>query len=189
MKLDLHTRDLTTGDRAPKVFESVDKARAWLKERPKNIAVLGVASHHVPKELANELRESMRPMDDEERALLDKLHEAEAAVIAKQVMERQAADAKAAAARAKTMKSADPKREMELRWSYNQDLRINDAADSREITDEARAAVDAWIAERQEWVESRGQIIGDATINVWPSDLPEGTTERIILGSFIPITA
>ncbi len=189
MKLDLQIRDLNTGDRSPKVFESEDEARSWLKERPKNIAVLGVASHHVPKELANELKGAMRPLEDDERALLDKLNEADAAVIAAQMMARQAADAKAAANRAEELKTADPKREMELRWTYNQELRITDSADPREITDEARAAVDAWIAERQEWVKSRGQMIGDATIKLWPSDLPEGTTERIILGSFIPITA
>jgi hypothetical protein len=189
MKLDLQTRDLTTGDRGPKAFTSEEEALAWLKERPKNIDVLGVASHHVPKDVGNQLKAAMRPLDEAERALVSKLDEAEVAAIRKQAEARRDADQLAAAARAKEMVNADPNREMNLRWTYNVDLRITEAGDTREISDEVKAVVDAWIAERQEWVEGRGQMVGDATIQVWPAELPDGTTERIIMGTFIPVTA
>ncbi len=45
------------------------------------------------------------------------------------------------------------------------------------------------MAERQEWVKSRGQIVGEATVTVWPAEMPEGTTERVQSGTFVPVTA
>ena len=46
-----------------------------------------------------------------------------------------------------------------------------------------------WIKERNTWVESRGQVIGIAKIQVWPGPLPEGQDERVVVGTFVPILA
>ena len=62
MKLDLQLRDLKTGNTEQKAFESEDDALVWLKKRPQFTAVLGVASHHVPKELNLRLKEGCQEL-------------------------------------------------------------------------------------------------------------------------------
>ena len=75
MKFDLQLRDLKTGKTSQKTFESLEDGLAWLKERPKFNDVMGVASHHMPRETEDQLRKAMRPLDDEEKALDKKLRE------------------------------------------------------------------------------------------------------------------
>ena len=47
----------------------------------------------------------------------------------------------------------------------------------------------AWVAERNEWVEGRGQVVGEAKVTVWPGTLPKPGADRVQGGSFIPVTA
>ncbi len=190
MKFDLQLRDLKTGNTSRKTFESVDEAKAWLADRPRYTDVMGIASHHVPRETSDELRAAMKPLDDEEKALDDALREAREKAVEQAAQERARAEAAEAARHMAAQASADPKRPMELRWTYKDGLSIADAADTREIPQVVREAVDAWVAERNTWVESRNQVVGDARLRAWPSDIPEGKgDERILSGTFIPVTA
>ena len=168
MKLDLQIRDLKSGNRAPKAFDSVDAAKAWLKDRPKFSEVLGIASHHVPPEVSNELKQSSRPLDEEEKLLVRELDAAEEAAMRKRAEERMKKELAEAEKQRTEMKDADP---------------------NRPLTDEARKAAEEWVAERNTWVEGRNQVVGDAKLQIYPGPLPEGVTERIVTGTLIPVTA
>ena len=87
------------------------------------------------------------------------------------------------------MKNADPKRAMEVRYRYDGSIAPVDPADTRPITDEMRAAIMAWVAERNEWVESRNQVVGEAKMTVWPGELPKKGADRVQSGSFVPVSA
>jgi hypothetical protein len=189
MKLDLQVRDLNTGERSPRTFESPEQAKRWLVERPKNLEVLGIASHHVPGEVSNELRLAMRPLDAEEKLLVAELAAAEEQAATKRAEERRQHELAEAARHRETQKHADPGRPMDLRYLYDRGLMLVDADDEREITALARDAAMAWVSERDEWVASRNQVVGDARIQVWPGELPAGKTERVVSGTFIPVSA
>ena len=75
MNFDLQTRDLKTGNTSSKTFESVEESLTWLKDRPNYVDVMGIASHHVPLDISEQLKAAMRPLDDEEKAL-DATHKA-----------------------------------------------------------------------------------------------------------------
>jgi hypothetical protein len=78
---------------------------------------------------------------------------------------------------------------MELLYRFNRpELSKTDPVDERPITDEAKDAVMAWVAERMEWVAGRGQTVGEAKVTVYPAALPAGK-ERVVTGSFVPVTA
>ena len=62
MKFDLQTRDLKTGSTSPKTFESVEEGLTWLKARPKYVDVMGIASHHVPLDISDQLKAAMGPL-------------------------------------------------------------------------------------------------------------------------------
>jgi hypothetical protein len=189
MKLDLNIRDLKTGERQQKAFDSEQQALEFLRNRPKYTDVLGVASHHVPPELNKKLREAMRPLDAEEQVLERQLEAAiEQAEQQRAEQQRQRA-AQEAAEHRKAMATADPNRPMTIHYRFNRELSLTDAADPRTITDEAREAVTAWVNERNGWVESRGQVVGEANVTVYPGPLPDGVTERVQMGSFVPVTA
>jgi hypothetical protein len=188
MKLDLQIRNLKTGDAGPKTFESVDEALAWLKERPKYTDVLGIASHHVPPEISDQLKASMRPLDDEEKELDAKLGKEREKATEAAAKKRAASEAAAAARQMAAQANADPKREMDVRWNYKDGIGPGTAGDDRPVSDDVKAAVEAWVEERQTWVAGRGQIVGDARVKVWPLEIPEGQ-ELIISGTFIPVTA
>src|SRR5262249_3108263 len=101
---------------------------------------------------------------------------------------RRDAEAEARAAR-EAAKKADPNRPMELRFRFDRtELEKTDPLDERPITDEATKAVRAYVAEREEWVKDRGQMIGEAKVTVYPNTLPAGK-ERVLYGSFVPVTA
>lgn len=189
MKLDLQIRDLKSGTRSPKTFESAEEAKKWLVDRPKYIEVLGVASHQVPPHVNNELRAAVRPLDPEEKLLERQLAAAEDAAAEQRAEERRKKELAEAERHRATLKDADPNRPMDLRYLYNRGIALVEQDDTRTISDEAKEAVSAWIAERNEWVASREQIVGDARIQVWPGPLPAGKTERVISGSFIPVVA
>lgn len=189
MKLDLQIRDLKSGNRSPKPFDSVDAAKAWLKDRPKFTEVLGIASHHVPPEVSSELKECSRPLDPEEKLMVQQLDAAEESAMRKRAEERMKKELAEADKQRSEMKDADPNRPMDVRFTFNAGLSVANAMDSREITEEVRAAVMEWVAERNTWVESRNQVVGDAKLQIYPGPLPDGVTERIVTGTFIPVTA
>ncbi len=189
MKLDLQTRDLKSGNRSPKTFESVDAAKAWLADRPKFTEVLGIASHHVPPEVSNELKQCSRPLDEEEKLLARELSAAEEVAMKKRAEERMKKELAEAEKQRADMKDADPNRPMDVRYTYSDGLTVASPLDTRTISDEAREAVAAWVAERNTWVESRNQVVGDAKLQIHNGPLPEGKTERIITGTFIPVAA
>ena len=189
MKLDLQIRDLKSGNRAPKAFDSVDSAKAWLKDRPKFSEVLGIASHHVPPEVSNELKQCSRPLDEEEKLLVRELDAAEEAAMRKRAEERMKKDLAAAEKQRADLKDADPNRPLDVRYTFSDGLNNANPMDKREITDAVREAAKAWIEERNTWVESRNQVVGDAKLQIYPGELPDGVTERIVSGTFIPVTA
>ncbi len=189
MKFDLNVRDLLKDQAGTQTFESVEAAKAWLEDRPNFVQVLGVASRHISKEVGDELKACMRALDDEEMQLLQQLgkkaEEAEEA-------ERQRAAAmrlEEAERHRVEMASADPNRPMDVDYRFNAKMSLADVADAREITSEAREAVLEWVKERNTWVERRGQVVGSAKVSVWPGPIPAGAGDRVVTGTFVPVTA
>lgn len=189
MKLDLYTRNLQTGQREQKAFESEQQALEFLQNRPKFTDVLGIASHNVPPELNQRLKEAKRPLDAEEKMLEQQLEAAIEEAERKRDEERRQRAAREAAKHREKMAAADPNRPMMVRFRFNAELGLAEPDDPRTVTDEARDAVMAWVEERNSWVESRGQVVGEANVTVYPGPLPDGVTERVLTGTFVPVTA
>lgn len=188
MKIMLKLEDLKTGETSLQQFPDEAATAAWLRERPQFTDVLGVVFEGLSREQNDRLKGAMRPLDAEEQAAEKKLAEtrqraAEAARVA-----REREDEAAQKAHVASLKNLDPNRPMEVRYRYDTGLATGDANDSREITEEARAAAMAWIEERNEWVASRGQIVGEAKITLYPGALPKSGMDRVQHGSFVPVT-
>jgi len=186
--IELRVRDLRTGETSIVGFDSEETAASWLAARPRFTDVLGAASLDLPQELVGRLRGLLRPLDEEEKKLEQALDAEASAAARKRNEEQQKKEAAERDAHKAAMKTADPNRPMEVHWMFNRDMEIADPADERKITDEAREAVLAWVAERNEWVRDRNQVVGDAKVTVWPGPIPKGG-ERVKGGTFIPITA
>jgi hypothetical protein len=187
---DLRVRDLHTGVSSLHSCPSEASALAFLGARPRFVEVLGVAVPNLDPEVNGRLRAAMRPLDDDERAAMKKLDDAIDAVAREREEERRKKEQEAAAAHRQAMLTADPNRLMEVHWNYDSGFSLTDAADPRPITDEIKAAVLAWVRERDEWVENRGQIVGDAKVTLWPGPIPPAEKgERVKRGTFIPVTA
>lgn len=184
MNIDLNVFDLQKDLAGTLTLESVDAAKAWLEDRPKFIQVLGVASRDLSKELDNELRACMRALDEDEKRL-----KAQSAKKAEEAArERAEAMRKEGAEQHRVeMAAADPSRPMEVSYRFNAELSLADVADLREITPEARQATLEWVKERNTWIERRGQVVGSANVKVWPGAIPEGESERVVMGTFVPV--
>jgi hypothetical protein len=186
----LRIRNLQSREAGVVVFESEADALSWLAARPRFVDVVGVGGTvALPKDVEARLRAAVRPLDVEERIAERELEiEQEKAELAraKEALEK---EAEAREKHAAEMRTADPARIMEVRWRFDAGMTLTDAHDPRVIPDVARAAVLAWIAERNEWIEGRGQTIGECTVHVWPGDLPAGETERVKDGRFFPVSA
>ncbi len=188
MKIDLQIRDLKTGETSQKKFESVAEAEAWLRDRPRFTDVLGVASHNIDRDVSLALKAAKKPLDDEEKGLEVKLEAIRVEAAKQQAAEQRKKSEAAALKHQQEMATADPNRQMDIRWRYDSGMMASDRADSREISDEVKQAVEAWIAERNTWVAGRGQMVGEAALKVWPTTVPEGA-ERVVSGTFVPVTA
>ncbi len=164
-KIEFNIRDLRTGEVVCAEFADLDVAEAWLVDRPAFTQVLRLVTSVSPKTEAR-LREAMRPLDDEERAIMVEAEEAAQADRVAEIARLQAA---------KDAAPKDPHRMMTLHWAIATGLTMSDASDDREITDAARTAVLAWIAERDTWVEDRGQRVAAASVSVWPGPVPGGS--------------
>lgn len=189
MKVTLRLRDLSTGDGSLRELESVEEAMAWLRARPAMTEVLGVVFEGLTKEQNDLMRGAMRPLDEAEVAARAKVEEAE----------QRDRDAKAEARRKEAeeadrrereaAKTADPNRPMELRYRFDRDAIENtNERDDRAIPEVAAREVVAWVAERNEWIAGRGQVVGEAKVVVWPATVPKGQ-DRVVSGSFVPVTA
>jgi hypothetical protein len=178
MAIELRVKNLESGDPGTVSFDSEDAAAKWLTARPRFVDVLGPASH-MAEDVATRLRALIRPLDADEKALELKGEEARRAAI------KALADDEKRRAEMQTVvdkrEIADPDRPMRVRWTYDGGLEVVDKDDTRPITDEARAAVLAWVAERDEWVKERGQMVGDARCTLKKGKITEG--------QFIPVTA
>ncbi len=188
-KITLKLRDLKKGDTTFREFDDEAGTIAFLKDRPTMLDVLGVVFEGLTPEQNNRLKAAMRPLDADELAAEAKLDEEADQAAEAQRLARAKEDEAARAAHRESLKSADPNRPMEVRYHYSGQLEIADQDDPRALNDEIRAACAAWVAERNEWVESRGQIVGEAKITVWPGALPKPGAERVQSGTFIPVTA
>lgn len=188
MKLTLRVRNLETGEMGTVDFEDEANATVWLRARPRLVEVLGLASDGVPQETSNALRAAMRPLDAAERVLEQKLSQDQKAAFEKMARARLERERKDLDAHRAGQADADPNRPMEVHWTYDGGFEKQDASDPRPISDDARAAVLAWIEERNEWVRDRQQIVGDAKVLVYPAEVPAGK-ERVVRGTFMPCAA
>jgi hypothetical protein len=188
-KITLKLKDLKSGETSFGEFEDEEATLAFLKERPRFTDVLGVAFGGLTTEENARLKAAMRPLDDEERAAEKALVEVEAKAADVARAARRKEEEAARAVHRESLKNADPNRPMGVRYRYDTGLDLVDADDPREITAEAREAVLAWVAERNEWVESRNQIVGEAKVIVWPGPLPRPGADRVQSGTFVPVTA
>jgi hypothetical protein len=188
-KITLKLQNLRDGETSYQEFDDEAATLAYLRARPRFVDVLGVVFEGLTPEQNARLKEAKRPLDAEEHAAEEKLAEAasKAAEAARALREREMAAAQEKHREA--MKNADPNRPMEVRYFYDKGLSHTNPEDDRAITDEAREAVLAWVAERNEWVEGRGQIVGEAKVTVWPGPIPKKGADRVQGGSFIPCTA
>lgn len=189
MKIDLQIRDLETGNTSQMAFESIEVAKSWLEQRPKYIEVLGVASHHIPAEVSDQLKAARRALDDDEKELIEKHDQALEAAHLEAAKARQREEAASVEKHRQEMAGLDANAPMKLRFLFNKGVCVADTADKREPSQACLAAVKAWIEERNSWVESRGQVVGDANIEVYPGELPDGTDDPIISGTFVPVSA
>lgn len=188
-KVMLRLRDLEDGEGRSVEHESVDAAVSWLSARPRFVEVLGVVFEGISREENDRMKAAMRPLDDDERALVHKLDEAAAQEKAARAEQRKKEAEEAAQRLRDEAKKASPTRPMELRYRFDEaELAKTDQLDDRPISEEAKAAVRAWVAEREEWVAPRGQCIGEAKVTVYPGEVP-AKKERVVQGTFVPIAA
>ena len=185
----LRIRNLQPREPGVAAFETDAEALLWLKDRPRFVEVIGMAGQtSTPMEVQDRLRAAMRPLDDDERIAEREMELANE----KEELEREKAsraqEVELEAKRKEELRTADPERLMEVRWRFDRDMFLTDPHDTRLITDEARAAIHAWIAERNEWVAGRGQTVGECTVKVWPGKIPTKDGDRVKEGKFVPVS-
>jgi hypothetical protein len=188
-KVMLRLRDLDTGEPKTHECESVEAACGWLAERPEGVEILGVVFEGLTREENDRMKQAMRPFSAEEALKVKALDDKEAAIKAERAeARRREMEADAARLRGEA-KEASPDRPMEVRYRFDMpDLQKTDPLDQREITEEVKTAVAEWVTERTEWVASRGQMIGEAKVTLYPGAVPKGK-ERVVQGTFVPVTA
>lgn len=176
--IELCVRNLETSEAGVVTFENEEKAIAWLRTRPNLVDVLGPA-HPLGEELEARMRGVLRPLDAVELAFAKQGADArrEALRAMAEAETRRLAE-RAAAAPAEDL---SPNRPMRVRWTFDVGMQLAEAGDTRPIPPEAQAAILAWIAERNEWVAGRGQMVGDARCTVSGGEVLDGT--------FVPVSA
>ncbi|MGE0785748.1 MAG: hypothetical protein AB7S26_08670 [Sandaracinaceae bacterium] len=176
-------RNLETGDMLIAEMRDADECEVWLAERPQFIEIVTVLSDCSPAE-SQRLKEAMRPYDAEELALKRKYDaKVEHAVRAAYQQEMEAIESEQA--RAKTASDGDdPNRPIAVKYECDEGLTVVD--DTRQLTDVARDACLEWIRERNAWVAPKGQMIGEAHLEVWPNDVPDGAERVLEGGRFFP---
>ena len=172
--IELKVRNLTSGDIMLAEIPSIDEALKWLEERPHGIDVLGVVTEDLPLEIHEALRNAMRPLDDEERALDDQLQAARIAQMEAVIEAENRRQEEKVEAYIESQKSADPGRPMVLHFERDEGWSKSDPHDPRDIPEAVSGDLAAWIAERNTWVKKKGLEIHSADVTIWPQDVPEG---------------
>lgn len=188
-KLDLRVRNLETGELFLATFESEADAARWLLDRPHGVEVRGVATHGLDRDVYTMLRTTARPLDADEKVMADTLDAAEREAMARAEEQSRREDEAEMEAYREAQRTADPNRPMALRWARDEGLAKENPHDPREISDEVRAAIAAWVTERDGWVADRGMVVGEALLTVWPAVLPEGEERVQRGGQFFPVSA
>ena len=186
--IDLRLRNLENGELLLASFDNEVDAGLWLHDRPPMMEVLGVIAQSDDAAIHAALRRAVRDLDDAERAVVERLDaEAERAYAERKADEERRADEERAAY-LETMRTADPARPMQVAWSLAGGFAPVDPMDPRDITDDVRAAVLAWVRERDGWVADRGLVVGEATVTVWPLAVPDGESRVHRGGQFVPVS-
>ncbi len=185
-KLDLRLRDLETAELLIASFESEDDAATWLRERPPMMEVIGLIADSSDPVMHQMLRAAVRPLDPDEAEVVQRMDAADAVARTAREIEHVRRSAAEAEAHRESMRQADPNRLMQISWVRAEGFSMMDPADEREVTPAAQAAVLEWVRERDGWVADRGMIVVEATLSVWPGDLPKGETRVQQGGKFIP---
>jgi hypothetical protein len=188
-KVTLRLRGLEDGEGKTTEQGSIEEAITWLEKRPRFVEVLGVVFEGISREDNDRMKAAMRPLDDEEREKVRLLDEKDAEAREKAAEARRRETEAAAIRMREEAKTASPNRPMELRYRFDEaELAKTDQYDDREVSEAAKAAVRAWVEERQEWVKDRGQTIGEAKVTVYPNEVP-AKKDRVIQGTFVPVAA
>lgn len=180
---EVKVRNLETGEMLVASMKDCEEAVRWLTERPQNLEIVSVLSDTSPAD-QRRLKEAMRPYDADELALKEEFDRRAAQSMLDQYTKEldQIESVQAAAGK----EDGDPNRPLSVKYEVDEGLSVVD--DDRPITDAARAACVKWIDERNTWVKDKGQLVGEAHLEVWPNDVPGGDEERRVLegGRFFP---
>ena len=165
----LNLRDLKSGERMLADFETLDACVEWLRARPQFVDVLGPTNESISVEVDRMLRSALRPLDAEERALVLEYEKRQSAELAAGVSQRRA---EFEASRQRQMAALGPDDPMHVYWERGGEVVNIEPLDKRPVPPVVSAAVAAWVAERDEWVRSRGERVRAASLVVWPGELP-----------------
>lgn len=188
MAVELQIRELRIGDTKVAAFETVADAEAWLRQRPRFEEVLGpTRDSSISAEDDRRLRDAMRPLDELELAAKANLEQAELEAVEQAKALEQGLAEQNEQARREALRDADPDRPMAIAWERGQGVRHADPADERPIPDVVVKAVEAWVAERNEWIHPRRQYVATAEVVVWPGPVPEGEERIQPGGQFEPM--
>jgi hypothetical protein len=182
-EFEVKVRNLKSGETLIASMADCEQCIAWLAERPPFLEILGVLSDTSPAE-QRRLKEAMRPYTEEELALKREFDERHRAALDAQYQKELAQIEREQSATPDP--NADPDRPLSVKYEVDEGLTVVD--DDRPLTDAARDAVLAWVAERNGWIESRGQLVGEAHVEVWPHEVPGGDESARVLagGRFFP---
>jgi hypothetical protein len=189
MPVQLKIRRMKTNETLVAEFADLDDAAAWLRERPQFVDVIGTIGALAEAD-DQRLRAALRPFDEDERAELEAQGHALARAERAELERAQLAAQAALMERRAELANADPNRPMMIAWARGVGCRNGDPADAREVTELARAAVLAWVRERDTWVHRRGQFIATADLVVWPGPIPGGDEDERVQpgGQFSPVS-
>ena len=188
MAIELKVRNVKSGETLVAELDSFEDAITWLGSRPEFMEVLGVLSKDLSDEEHEALKGAMRPYTEEEQQFFEDSERARDEEIRQRLAEENRIAQQRMKEHAEAMIKADPGRPMKLKWHFEEGLSKLDPYDPREITDAARKAVDAWVAERHSWIEGRDQKVVEATVSVYPAEVPTGDeADRVQRGGqFVP---
>jgi CBS domain-containing protein len=167
-------------------FESLEDARTWLAERPKFVRVLRVEEPVLSTRAEAELHDAMRPLDDEE---LDKIGEVQRELQRLHSVELRDMQARSEREGARSSAPIEPSSPFLVRYDKGKPLTQARTDDSRPIPKVVQTAVEAWVAQRNEWMHPRERHVGGALLLVdhradFDGDLaervePEGEIETL----------
>jgi len=181
---EVKVRNLDTGEMLVAGMPDAETCIQWLAERPKNVEIVSVLSDCSPAD-SKRMKESMRPYDEDELKLKAKFDK-EAMKAAAEAYGREMQQMEALQKESKNAGDLDPNRPLSVKYEVDEGLTVVD--DERELTEAAKKACLAWIAERNEWVADKDQIVGEAHLEVWPNEVPGDDEGARVLegGRFFP---